>query len=135
LKNLLTLFVISFVFPNLGVAQDVEYYKEVAASTQNTALKFTALDSVISKTFRVDDDAFVDYSIQYINLAKDVDSIENAARKAMNLQFIITSRKNKPEQAVAIINGVLAHKYKIKDSFLLGGLYLKRGRANFLDRS
>jgi signal transduction histidine kinase len=131
LKFLLALFVITCVFPNLGFAQDMQYYKKIADSTQNTSLKLTALDSVISKTFRNDDDIFVEYSIKYIELAKDLDSIENAARKAMNLQFIITNRKNKPEQAVAIINGVLAHKYKIKDSFLLGGLYLKRGGANF----
>jgi signal transduction histidine kinase len=109
----------------------VEYYKKVADTAQNPSLKLTALDSVISKTFRKDDDTFVAYSIQYIDLAKEVDSFESAARKAMNLQFIITNRKNKPEQAVTIINEVLAHKYKIKDSFLLGGLYLKRGGANF----
>lgn len=131
MKNLLALFVISFVFPNLGVAQDVEYYKKLAAAAQNTEIQLLALDSVISKTFQEDDDTFVEYSIQYIDLAKSIDSIEKAARKAMNLQFTITSRKNRPEQAVSIINGVLAHKYKIKDSFLLGGLYLKRGRANF----
>ncbi|PKA83180.1 histidine kinase/DNA gyrase B/HSP90-like ATPase [Ulvibacter sp. MAR_2010_11] len=131
MKNLLALFVIFFVFPYYGFSQDIDYYASVLDTTKSTQLKLTFLDSLISKTFRKDDDAFIEYSIQYIDLAKDVDSIEAAARKAMNLQFIITSRKNKPEKAVSIINGVLAHKYKIDDSFLLGGLYLKRGRANF----
>jgi signal transduction histidine kinase len=84
----------------------------------------------MSKSFNNDKDAFIDYGFKYIELAKEIDSIEAAAKKAINLQSPLTAIKNNPEKAVLIINGVLAHKYKIKDSFLLGALYLKKGRAN-----
>ncbi len=132
MKKLLALFVISFLHPYFGVSQDIEYYRTVVDTTQSPSLKLEALDSLITKSFRRgDDDAFIAYSLQHIDLAKDIDSIDQAAKKAMNLQFLFTNKKGRPEKAVSVINGVLAHKYKIKDSFLLGGLYLKRGSANF----
>ena len=89
------------------------------------------MDSVLSKSFRRDDDTFIDFSIKYIDLAEEIDSIELAAKKAMNLQYILTINKNDPIKAITIIDGVLTHKNKIKDSFLLGGLYLKRGGAHY----
>ncbi|MAZ73536.1 MAG: hypothetical protein CMC70_10370 [Flavobacteriaceae bacterium] len=118
-------------FPLCLLAQDILYYQAVADTTQNKLLKLEALDSVISKSFRKDNDTFIAYSQDYIALAKEIDSIEAAARKAMNLQYTLTAYKNNPRKAVTIINSVLSEKYKIKDSFLLGGLYLKRGGANY----
>ncbi|MCW9038274.1 sensor histidine kinase [Altibacter sp.] len=130
--KLLALLVISFLYPYLGYSQDIGYYQKAADTASDPLIKLEMLDSVIINSFRrKDDDNFVQYSLEYIDLAKDLDSIEQAARKAMNLQFILTNKKNKPRKAVSVINGVLAHKYKIKDSFLLGGLYLKRGGANY----
>ena len=112
-------------------AQDITYYKSIIDTTQNITLKLTSLDSILSKSFRKDNDLFIESSLQYIEIAKEVDSIEKAAKKAMNLQYILTNLKNDPRKAVTVIDGVLAYKYKIKDSFLLGGLHLKRGGANF----
>ncbi len=96
---------------------------------QSKVLKLAALDSLLYKSFRVDNDAFINYSIQYIEIAQELDSIEPAAKKAINLQITLTNYGNDPLNAITIINGVLARKYKIKDSFLLGGLYSKRAAA------
>ena len=112
-------------------AQDITYYKSIVDTTQNVTLKLTSLDSILSKSFRKDNDLFIESSLQYIELAKEIDSIEKAAKKAMNLQYILTNLKNEPRKAITVIDGVLAYKYKIKDSFLLGGLHLKRGGANY----
>lgn len=114
-----------------GFGQDVSHYKKIAESTNSKAIKLAALDSILSKTFNLDNKTFIDYSIQYIELAKEMDSIEAAAKKAMNIQYPLTNYANDPVKAIVIINGVLARKYKIKNNFLLGGLYLKRGGANF----
>lgn len=127
-KKIFLLFLV--LCSNLILAQDVSYYKEVAASSENAIDKLEALDSVISKSFRVNNDVFVTYSLKYIEIAKSLDSIHLAAKKAMNLQNPLTNSVKDPKRAVKIINGVLAHKYKLKDSFLLGGLYSKRGRAH-----
>ena len=89
-----------------------------------------ALDSLLKRTFSKNNDAFIKYSLQYIDLALDRDSVEAAAKKAMNLQYPLTNYANDPLNSITIINSVLARKYKIKDSFLLGGLYFKRGSAN-----
>lgn len=119
------------LFPCALFAQDISFYKNVADTTENKQLRLVALDSVLSKSYLDNHDTFVEASQEYVILAKDLDSIEAAARKAMKLQYTITKFKNNPRRAITVINSVLAEKYKIKDSFLLGGLYLKRGGAHY----
>jgi len=131
LKYILVIITFIFGYPLIGLSQEIQHYRSIVDTTQNTLLKLEALDSILSKSFRKDDDTFIVYSIQYINLSMEIDSMELAAKKAMNLQFALTSFENNPNKAITIIDAVLAHKNKIKDSFLIGGLYLKRGGANF----
>lgn len=126
------LFFLLFLANTLSLnAQDINHYQSIVDTTKNVSLKLASLDSILSKSFRKDNDIFIESSLQYIVIAKEIDSVENAAKKAMNLQYILTNLKNKPRKAITIIDGVLAYKYKIKDSFLLGGLHLKRGAANY----
>lgn len=129
-KRYMVIVTLLLLFSDSLFSQDIEHYKRISDTTTDNSLKLAALDSVISKSFNIDKDTFIDYGFRYIELAKDIDSIEAAAKKAITMQSPLTAIKNNPEKAVLIINGVLAHKYKIKDSFLLGALYLKRGRAN-----
>lgn len=113
-----------------GFCQDISHYEETVKTTDDEAERLVALDSILKRTFKTDPDTFITYSFQYITLAQTLDSVEAAARKAMNLQYPLTNYKNDPLKAITIINSVLARKYKIKDSLLLGGLYIKRGNAN-----
>ncbi|MAN59983.1 MAG: hypothetical protein CMC08_09140 [Flavobacteriaceae bacterium] len=110
-------------------AQDISYYKLQAETGTTKVVKLTALDSVLSKGKELDDDAFIDYTIQYIDLAKEMDSIALAARKTIGRRFSNSLRQTDPIKLVRIIDGVLAHKYKLDDTYLLGNLYIKRGRA------
>ena len=119
------------VYPLLGTSQNLQHYRSIADTTHDRLLKLEAIDSVISKSRNTDKDAFIVYSYEYIKIAKELDSIDLAAKKAMNLQYVLTNYSNDPRRAITVIDEVLAHKYKIKDSFLLGGLYLKRGGAYF----
>ena len=129
MKKLIPLFFILGLYPFFAFCQDKVRYEKIVNSTNDKAQKLVALDSLLIRTFTADPQAFIDYSIEYIELAKEMDSIEDAARKAMNLQRPLTNYAGDPSKAVTIINTVLARKYRIKDSLLLGGLYLKRGRA------
>ena len=129
-KRILVIAPLLFLFATPVIAQDLDQYIEQADNAPNNGQKLEVLDSVLSKSFRKKPDVFIKYSLIYIDLAKELDSIQDAAKKAMNIQSVLIAANNDPGQAVAIINGVLAHKYKIKDSFLLGGLYLKKGEAN-----
>lgn len=113
-----------------GFAQDISHYETIVNTTKSKTQKLTALDSLLKRTFSTNPNAFINYSLQYIDLALEMDSIEFAARKAMNLQYPLTNFANDPQNAIAVINRVLARKYKIEDSLLMGGLYIKRGSAN-----
>lgn len=130
LKKIIIFIFIIALFPASGYCQDILHYERKLATAKNKTESLIALDSLLSRTFKSDKDAFIKYSIQYIDLAQEMDSIEAAARKAMNLQYPLTNYANNPLNAITIINSVLARKYKIKDSLLLGGLYIKRGKAN-----
>jgi signal transduction histidine kinase len=130
-KKLFFFFIFLLACPYIGISQDIEYYRSIADTSHDPIPKLIALDSVISKSYKKDDDTFIAFSKQYIKLAKEIDSIELAAKKAMNLQHTLTAYKNDPRGAITIIDEVLASKYKIKDSFLLAGLYLKRGGSYF----
>ncbi len=128
-KTVTFLLIITFSLVS-GYCQNISQYEKKLANAKNKTEQLTALDSLLSRTYLTDSNAFIEYSIQYINLAQEIDSIEYAARKAMNLQYTLTNYANDPLNAITIINSVLARKYKIKDSLLLGGLYIKRGKAN-----
>lgn len=129
MKKLSLLFLIFGLFPFLGNSQDIAHYEKIIRISDDKLVKLVALDSLLSRTFTSNPDAFIDFSIQYIDLAESMDSIEDAARKAMNLQRTLTNYSSNPIKAIAIIDKVLAQKDKIRDSLLLGGLYLKRGRS------
>ncbi|RMA66271.1 sensor histidine kinase [Ulvibacter antarcticus] len=121
---------IVFLFATVSFSQNVQHYEKIVDSSKNDLERLAAIDSILIRTFRKDDNTFIIYSYLYIELAKKIDSFDAAARKAMNLQSILTFNKKDPEKAINVLNGVIAHKYKIKDSFLLGGLYIKKGVAN-----
>jgi signal transduction histidine kinase/tetratricopeptide (TPR) repeat protein len=122
------IFFLSIPFTSIG--QDLQYYLGLADKAKSPTSKLAALDSVLRKSFRKDDSIFIAKSLEFIEIAKEIDSIDQAAKKAMNLQSILTYSRNDPKLAIRVIDGVIVHKYKISNSFLKGGLYLKRGRAN-----
>ncbi|MGB3342573.1 MAG: hypothetical protein WBA61_01545 [Aequorivita sp.] len=130
MKRFTSLTLIAIFFPFLGQGQDIAHFEKLLNSTTNKTQELSILDSLLIRTFKADTEAFIDYSFKYIALAQELDSIEAAAKKAINLQYPLTTYANDPYNAVTTINGVLARKYKIKDSMLLGGLYLKRGSAH-----
>ncbi|MEL6810140.1 MAG: sensor histidine kinase [Bacteroidota bacterium] len=131
-KNLtfLILVVLSLVVMSTS-AQDISHYQSILEGKPTPLERLVALDSLCSKTRKSKNtDDFVSYSLQYIELAKELDSIEGAARKMINVSYSLTAVKNQPREVLTLVDGILARKYAIDDSFLLGSLYLKRGSAN-----
>ena len=112
-------------------AQNAAYYQSVLDTTQNPLIKLEALDSLISKSKATNTNNLITYSIAYIDLAKKLDSIEAAAKKMIGISYTLTSQTNQADKVVRMIDELLARKYKIKSSYLLGNLYLKRGGANY----
>ncbi len=106
-----------------------EYIEQYNSATSGQE-RLTALDSVLSKSFRNNNDIFFEYSFKFIELAKQLQDYKGAAKKAMNLSYPLNSA-NRPEESIAVITDVLQFQEKIQDSFLVGGLYLKRGGGYF----
>ncbi len=131
MKKLLALILCVLLFSSPVVSQSIKHYRSILDTTQNISLKLIALDSIIAKSRLIDVETFIAFSEQYIEISIESNRIESAAKKAMNLQYVLTDKKNNPSKAIAIIDQVLAHKTNLKDSFLLGGLHLKRGGANY----
>ena len=131
LKKRLLLLVVYLLIHNFTLAQDLDFYKSALDTVSSQHTKLIVLDSVISKSRKVNTDDFLQYSLDYIQLAKELDSIEAAAKKAINISYTQVSVKNDPKSNLSILDDVLRFKEKVKDSFLLGNLYLKRGGANF----
>ena len=127
----LILFAFLCVFVMKTSAQDItqlKYLLEIANTPQE---QLVALDSLSSSKIRATNvDEYIEYSLAYIELAKELDSIEAASKKMVNVSYTLTSIKNQPRKVLTLIDGLLARKYAIKDDRLLGNLYLKRGGAN-----
>ena len=113
------------------LGQRIEDYMITADTASDPLDRLVAMDSVTSMSYRKDNDTFVSYCIDYIELARELDSIEAAARKVISLGYTLTVVKNDPARTLKIVDGVLMHKYKIDDPSILGRVYLKRGGANY----
>ncbi len=122
--------ILILTLPFFGWAQDITFYKKLAQTASTDGERLVAMDSVVSKASKLDLDSFVKYSLEYIEFAKELDSINAAARKMIRVHHSLSVLKNDPRKALTIIDGILARKYKITSSYLLGGLYLKRGMSN-----
>lgn len=126
-----TLFAFLCVFVLKTSAQDTSHFKHLLEIAKTPQEKLAALDSLSSPKLRSTHvDEYIEYSLAYIELAKELDSIEAASKKMINVSYTLTSVKNQPRKVLTLIDGLLARKYAIKDQRLLGNLYLKRGSAN-----
>lgn len=117
-------------FGAITSAQEVERYKSILETSDDPIEQLNTLDSLCSWTRRSNVDDYIKYSLQYIEIAKTVDSIEAAAKKLISVSYSLTTVKNQPRKALTLLDGILARKYAIKDSSIIGSLYLKRGGAN-----
>jgi signal transduction histidine kinase len=128
-KALLTILFLFFTI--FSVAQEeVEHYKKIVETTGDKQLKLAALDSILGITWKERNfNDFIDYTFTYVELAENLGEYEQLAKKAMNATHPITTFRNDPQLAVALIDKAITYESKLTDNFLKGGLYLRRGRA------
>lgn len=110
--------------------EDFGYYKEIIETTKDKQLKLAALDSILGITWRERNfNDFIDYTFAYVELAETLGEYEQLTKKAMNAAHPIATFRNDPQKAIELINKAINYESKLTDSFLKGGLYLRRGRA------
>lgn len=110
--------------------EDFGHYKEIIETTKDKQLKLAALDSILGITWRERNfNDFIDYTFAYVELAETLGEYEQLTKKAMNAAHPIATFRNDPQKAIELINKAINYESKLTDSFLKGGLYLRRGRA------
>ncbi len=132
IKNLPSSFLI-FFFVFSAFSQDKsEEYLSVIDTTQNITLKLNSIDSLLTKYWEVKNfDDFINQSENYLKLAEENNMYDEMAKKAMNLSYPLINIKDNPKKAITILNSVIQYEDQLTDSFLKGGVYLKRGGAFF----
>lgn len=124
----LAILVSSFSYAQQGISD----YKQIIETSSDQHQKLAALDSLLGIIWKERNfEDFISYSIDYIKLAEQLEEYEQMAKKAMNVSHPLSTIKNEPAKAVELIDKVLKYESKITESFLKGGLYLKRGGAYF----
>jgi len=111
------------------MGQSLEYYKQVLETTQDKEVQLVVLDSLISLSLNTDPKCLETYGRQYIETAQDIGRPDLAAQKALQLFPLLSEISGEPINSIWMVNTVLTQKEKITDSFLLGSLYLNRGKA------
>ncbi|MFK8060189.1 MAG: hypothetical protein AB8B78_08880 [Polaribacter sp.] len=104
------------------------YYLKIIDTTKNKQLKLASLDSLIHNIKNQKDLLkFAERTEQYVDLALELNEFEKAAEYTIRGFFVINTRLGQRERALNLIEKVEKHITKINDSYLLGGLYLKKG--------
>lgn len=105
---------------------------EKKTSLSSVESQLVELDTLVSKHLKARDiDNFIKYTEAYVDLALQHKKYEQAARKAMALTYPVSNYPAKQTETVRIIDKVLVYKDQLENSYLTGGLYLKRGGANY----
>jgi signal transduction histidine kinase len=131
--KVLILFIPLLFLSFLSFSQDKRRpFQELIENTTDPEIKLTTLDSLISISWEENDlEAYVIYIENYITLAKFLKKYNEVAKKAMAVSYPLSTFLNDPQKAISIIDDALLYEANLTNSYLLGGLYLKRGGAYF----
>lgn len=122
-----------FLFPIVSHTQNsIGAYKGILDTTTKKQIKLQYLDSILYH-IKADEnvESYINYSQLYIELAEDLEEYEKMADKSIKVFYYINNIQNNKERALALIEKVQEYENKIKDSFLLGSIYLKKGGAYY----
>ena len=123
-------FLLSFQF---SYTQSKEaYFEKIIDTTANKQLKLNSLDSLIHNPNNQPDlNKFAKRTEQYVNLAIVLQEYEKAANFAIRAFYNINDILGQRNRALKLIEKVEKYKDKIYNSYILGGIYLKKGGGYF----
>ncbi|NER12743.1 hypothetical protein GWK08_04775 [Leptobacterium flavescens] len=130
MKTIYPLLIFIFSFQAAYTQQNIEDFKKIVDTTGNQELKLRYLDSLIASS-RDNIDDFVTYSEEYIGLAEEMKRYDDAVRKGVRVFYHINTLQNRNKDALTLIERLQQHESKLKDSFLIGSIYLKKGGAYY----
>ena len=110
---------------------DVTYYKQVLDTTTNKQTKLVALDSILSKTLKQPTLEFPDYLEDFVDMSIDEKAYYAAIDWAVKGSHNLSIRLQSPDRTLKIISKVEPLVDSINDSYLKGGVYIKKAGALF----
>jgi len=110
---------------------DVTYYKQVLDTTTNKQTKLVALDSILSKTLKQPTLEFPDYLEDFVDMSIDEKAYYAAIDWAVKGSHNLSIRLQSPNRTLQIISKVEPLVDSINDSYLKGGVYIKKAGALF----
>ena len=128
-------FILLFGSISLLAQENITDFKNIVDTTKNKELKLTALDSLISLNRNKNTDAFVAYSLAYITLAEELKYYDKAISKGTNVFYTMNIVLNKNQEALNLMKHLQKYENKVKDSFLIGNMYLKIGGGYYQQNS
>lgn len=132
MKTKYLLFVVVVWCFSFSNGQDkADYYQAIIDTTSNNSLKLNTLDSLYNfyKKSNVERASF--YGETYVNLAIDMKEYEKAIKRTIALFYGINIRLGQPERAMKLAEKAEAYLTETKNSYLIGGIYLKKGGGYF----
>ena len=127
MKNYYT--ILWFLLFSIVLHSQNEKFKSIVDTTTNQQIKLQYLDSILKNTSDEDAENYVPFSIQFIDLAEQIGEYEKMAKKTINIFYPLNTIQGKKEYALKLIENVQKYEEKIKDSSILGSIYLKKGGA------
>lgn len=111
--------------------EKVNYYQNIIDTTSNKKTKLNALDSLFNFYRDTDQRKAVFYGEQYIDLAFEVKEYEKGIDRSITIFNPINSIFGEPDRALKLIATSEQHLSKTNDTYLHGGVYLKKGGGYF----
>ncbi len=140
-RNKISVGIVALIFNFTLFSQQKEAVEKLIEKVENTEKsieKLYLLDSLSKEIGQLQSDDFdfyknnfPKYNLEYIELAKELDSFDLAALKASRLTYYYLSIVGKPDSVYALVNPLIKDSLKIKKTKNLAHLYLKRGGASF----
>ena len=137
MKTLFYAVLLLLLCPILSIGQNsADYYQKIVDTTTNEQLKLSSLDSLIFLQKRENSlDLSANYTEEYIDLALSMKEYDLAMEIMIKQFHMINIQMGQPERALKLIELVEPHIEKTDDSYLKGGIYLKKGGGYFNGRS
>lgn len=121
---------------SLSAQKTPEYYINIIETTSDNQEKFRALDSLLFPLkWGPHTEQFVNYSETYVDLAIEREQYEDAIEAVIRCVYTINTALGQPERSLQLLEKVEQYKSKTNDTYLLGGIHLKKGGNYFNGKS
>lgn len=105
-----------------------DYYQKIIDTTKNKELKLASLDSLIHNVRNQKDlKKFADRTEQFVDLALELKRFDDAIKKTIRGFYNINTALGQRDRALRLVEKVEKFLDKTTDTYLKGGLYLKKG--------